>query len=129
MKAHWKRRKPGERTAHEAAWEAALADNPCSVSRYVFEAVKLRLADATFYTPDFMVLRHDGSIEFHEVKGSWAAPNQDKSRVKLKVAAEMFPWFTFVAIVATKKPVKSGGGWDFVTEVIGPGKGDGNVDE
>ncbi len=119
MKAHWKRRKPGERTAHEAAWGERL--NVIAVG-HVFEGVKLKLADATFYTPDFMVMSHDGTIEFHEVKGSWKAPNQEKSRVKLKVAAEMFQWFTFKAIVATKKPKSDGGGWKFEIEVIGPGK-------
>ncbi len=123
MKAHWKRRKPGERTAHEAAWELRLE---VLAAGFLFESVKLRLADATFYTPDFMVLALDGSIEFHEVKGSWSAPNQDKSRVKLKVAAEQYPWFTFKAIVATKKPKKDGGGWSFEVETIGPGKGDGD---
>jgi hypothetical protein len=49
--------------------------------------MKFRLADATFYTPDFMVMFANGSIEAHEVKGFW----QDDSRVKIKVAADMFP--------------------------------------
>ena len=32
-----------------------------------FEAVKVRLADATFYTPDFLVLNAAGELELHEV--------------------------------------------------------------
>ena len=40
------------------------------VLHYEFEPLKLRLADKTFYTPDFMVVRRDGLIELHEVKGA-----------------------------------------------------------
>jgi hypothetical protein len=62
-----------------------------------FEGLKLRLADSTFYTPDFAVMRADGQIECHEVKGYW----QDDARVKIKVAAEMYP-FRFIAVTASK---------------------------
>jgi hypothetical protein len=71
------------------------------VAHFAFEAVKLRLADKTFYTPDFMVMLADGTIEFHEVKGFW----EDDARVKIKVAAETFP-FVFRAM----SPIK-GGDW------------------
>lgn len=64
---------------------------------WAFEAFKIRLADRTWYTIDFMVIRADGLIEFHEVKGSWKAAHQDDSRVKLKVAAEDHTWAMFVA--------------------------------
>ena len=63
------------------------------VAWYRFEGIKLRLADATFYTPDFAVMLADGTMELHEVKGFW----QDDARVKIKVAAEMYP-FRFVAV-------------------------------
>ena len=59
-----------------------------------YEAIKLRLAKATTYTPDFTVVLEDGSVEFHEVKGFW----RDDARVKIKVAAEMFPWARFVVV-------------------------------
>jgi hypothetical protein len=65
-----------------------------------FEPVKLRLAAATFYTPDFMVTRDDGEIVFHEVKGGWW---EDDARVKIKVAAEMYPEFRFIAAVVKKR--------------------------
>ena len=71
---------------------------------HAFEGVKLRLADNTFYTPDFAVMRADGQLEMHEVKGFW----QDDARVKIKVAASMYP-FKFIALKA--KPKKDGGGW------------------
>ena len=72
---------------------------------YKFEAMKFRLADNTFYTPDFAVMRNDGALELHEVKGFWA----DDARVKIKVAADMYP-FAFIAV--KKQSKKAGGGWD-----------------
>ena len=74
------------------------------VAWYAFEGVKLRLADACFYTPDFAVMLSDGRMEMHEVKGFFT----DDARVKIKVAAESYP-FRFVAIRAQTK--KAGGGW------------------
>lgn len=69
---------------------------------YGFEAVTLKLADDTRYTPDFAVLLADMTIEMHEVKGFW----RDDARVKIKVAAAMFP-FRFFAVKKEK-----GGAWD-----------------
>jgi hypothetical protein len=71
---------------------------------YRFEGMKLRLADNTFYTPDFAVLSASGELECHEVKGFW----QDDARAKIKIAAEMYP-MRFVAVKAKAK--KDGGGW------------------
>jgi hypothetical protein len=71
---------------------------------YKFEGVKLRLADNTFYTPDFAVMLDSGQLEMHEVKGFWA----DDARAKIKIAAEMYP-FRFLAL--KQKPKKDGGGW------------------
>lgn len=61
---------------------------------YKFEAVKLRLADNCFYTPDFLVMNVAQEIELHEVKGFWT----DDARVKVKVAAAEYPLFRFVAV-------------------------------
>lgn len=72
---------------------------------YKFEGMKFRLADNTFYTPDFIVMRSDGTLESHEVKGFWT----DDARVKIKVAADMYP-LQFLAVIA--KTNKSGGGWE-----------------
>lgn len=74
------------------------------VAWYMFEGMKLRLADNTFYTPDYAVMLSDGSMECHEVKGYW----MDDAKVKIKVAAGLYP-FRFVAIKAKAK--KDGGGW------------------
>lgn len=70
------------------------------VAWYKFEGIKLRLADNTFYSPDFFVMLADGTLEVHEVKGHWT----DDARVKIKVAAELYP-FRFIAIKA------AGGNW------------------
>lgn len=74
------------------------------IAWYRFEGLKLRLADNTFYTPDYAVMLANGEIECHEVKGFWT----DDARVKVKVAAEMYP-FRFIAYRV--KPKKEGGGW------------------
>jgi hypothetical protein len=58
-----------------------------------FEPFKLRLADKTFYSFDFVAVRPD-CIEVHECKGHW----EDDARVKWKVAAEQFWWFKFYAV-------------------------------
>ena len=71
---------------------------------FAFEAIKLKLADNTFYAPDFLVLKMNGDLEVHEVKGFW----EDDARVKIKVAASLFP-FHFRAI--TRLPKRDGGGW------------------
>lgn len=63
------------------------------IIEYWFDCVKLRLAEKTFYTPDFLVLTKDLNLEIHETKGFW----EDDARVKIKVAADKFP-FKFKAI-------------------------------
>lgn len=102
------RLKAGAMNKTEAAYAGhldALKFNG-KIQWYRFEGMKLRLADNTFYTPDFAVMAADGQIELHEVKGFM----QEDANVKIKVAAEMYP-FRFV-IVRTK-PKKEGGGWKF----------------
>jgi hypothetical protein len=100
------RLKTGERNKTEAAYELLLQQMQAAgeVLWFAFEGVKLRLADNTFYTPDFAVMLSSGVMEMHEVKGFW----HDDARVKIKVAAELYP-FRFLAAVPQKK--KDGGGW------------------
>jgi len=115
-KFNFKRREKGEKTEYEEAWETELRKMP-EVDGYLFERIKLKLADNTFYTPDFFVMMADGTIEFHEVKGSWKAPGQDDSKVKIKVAAEQYKWALFRSIEMKKKPKRDGGGW-LITEKV-----------
>ena len=97
----------GQRNKTETQYEQTLElqKQAGDVLWYRFEGLKLRLADNTFYTPDFAVMRSDGVMELHEVKGFW----QDDARVKIKVAASIYP-FRFVAVKARAK--KNGGGWE-----------------
>jgi len=74
------------------------------IAWFKFEGVKLRLADNTFYSPDFAVMTAEGMMQMHEVKGFW----QDDARVKIKVAADLYP-FEFIAVKVKAK--KDGGGW------------------
>lgn len=102
------RLKAGAQNKTEAAYEATVlrpAMSAGEVAWYRFEGLKLRLADNTFYTPDYAVMLSSGQIEVHEVKGFWT----DDARVKIKVAAEQYP-FRFIAVRAQTK--KAGGGWD-----------------
>lgn len=85
-----------------AELDAKLRDGKILDWRY--EPIKLRLADKTYYTPDFMVLRIDGTIEFWEAKATWKSGVhwEDDARVKIKVAAEQFWAFVFVAVTDVK---------------------------
>lgn len=69
-----------------------------------FERIKLKLADNTFYTADFFVMSADRGLEVHETKGFW----EEDARVKIKVAADQFP-FRFYGIKQQSK--KDGGGF------------------
>ena len=100
------RLKSGQMNKTEAAYAQYLEalKQAGEIQWYGFEAWKFRLADNTFYTPDFMVLPKTGLIEAHEVKGFM----RDDANVKIKVAANMHP----VKIILVKKAGKS---WEFTT--------------
>ncbi len=100
----------GAMNKSEAAYDAHLAAEQQAgrVLWRKFEGLKLRLADSTFYTPDFAVMAGDGVLECHEVKGWWG----DDDRAKIKVAADLYP-LRFVAVRA--RPKKDGGGWEIET--------------
>jgi len=60
---------------------------------YSFERIKLRIGEACWYTPDFMVLSKENEIEFHEVKGGFIT---DDALVKFKAVCELYPYFKFI---------------------------------
>lgn len=100
----------GQMNKTEAAYEAEVLKPALmagDVLWYRFEGVKLRLADNTFLTMDFAVMLADHTLEMHDVKGS---PRifQDDAKVKIKVAAEMYP---FVFKTAFPKLKRDGGGF------------------
>lgn len=59
----------------------------------MIQAITLRLAHNTKYTPDFAYTLPTGALVFVEVKGSFV---REDAIVKLKTAAAMFPQFTFI---------------------------------
>lgn len=106
------RMKSGQMNRTEKTYAAFLEGEKHAgrVSGYWFEALKLKIAEgACFYTPDFLVLRPDGALELHEVKGS---PRifADDAKVKVKACATQYPFKTIVVYPRAKK---NGGGWDF----------------
>ena len=100
------RLKTGEMNKTEAAYNRSLEllQSAGEIAWFKFEGMKFRLADNCFYTPDFVVMKSDGVMEAHEVKGHW----QDDARAKIKIAAAMYP-FRFIAVTVRAK--KHGGGW------------------
>ena len=99
--------KPGVMNGIEAEYAAILELRKRAggdIDWYAFEAITLKLADDTRYTPDFLVMRSDCTLECHETKARW----EDDALVKIKVAADKFP-FRFIAQEKIAK--KYGGGW------------------
>lgn len=83
----------------ELAYAGLLSDaEECGeIEWWAFEPMKLKLADGTYYTPDFGVVS-DGKLQFHEVKGFM----REAARVRLNVAADKFP-FEFFLVRKDKK--------------------------
>ena len=106
--------KPG-RAVHKAGrmnkLEAAFAQHLQRLQQageilyWLFEPMKLNLTGSGWlctYTPDFLAVAADGTMELYEVKGHW----EDDARVKVRVAADRFP-FRFIGVTRVK------GVWQF----------------
>jgi hypothetical protein len=76
------------------------------IREYWYESIKLRLADASWFTVDFFVMLSNGILEAHECKGYWRID----AKVRNNGAAERYP-FRFISAQKVKK--KDGGGWKF----------------
>lgn len=81
------------------------------VQWWKFEAIKLMLAKNTSITVDFGVLPDTGILTMIDVKGSKAMVTDD-ARVKMKVAAEMYPFVFKFAY-----PRAKGEGWE-IEEIV-----------
>jgi hypothetical protein len=101
------RLKSGEMNKTEKSYSDHLASRQLAgeIAWFKFEAIKLRLADRTFFEADFFVMLADGTLEVHECKGG---PIEDDAAVKTKCAAEIFP-FRFFIVRAI--PKRDGGGF------------------
>jgi hypothetical protein len=83
----------GQMKRTETAYAVQLENERLAgqVKWWKFEGIKLRLADSTFLTVDFAVMRADDVMEMHDVKGARAIYAED-AKVKMKVAAEAYPF-------------------------------------
>jgi hypothetical protein len=88
------RRVAGRMNKTEAEYEKLFLSN----KPHGFEEITLRLGDDCRLTVDFWVIGDDDVLELHEVKGFW----RDDAKVKLRVAAEKYPWIRFKAFRKVK---------------------------
>ena len=117
----------GNRWEKEYALELEARRQAGNVLWWGYQAIKLRLADRTWYTPDFAVLEFQQAslvlrpgegrptimpklpeipkLHFIEIKGFM----RDDANVKFKVAAEQFPCFCFRMYGRAKS-----GGWELM---------------
>lgn len=102
------RLRTGEQNKTEAEYGRILEARKQTgeIAWYAFEGITFKLAADTRYTPDFAVMLTSGEMEMHEIKGRW----MDDAKVKIKVAADKFP-FRFIAVYKLNK--KDGGGWRY----------------
>lgn len=102
------RLKAGALNQSEANYEAYLRAlcQTGDILWFKFEGIRLILAQGCTYTPDFVVMLKDGTIELHEVKGSKAL-FRDDAKVKVKMAASLFPFRIKVVY-----PRRKMAGWD-----------------
>ena len=116
-----RRHTPGAKNGHEAAYERdVLIPKQAAglIREYWFEAITLKLAGDTRYTVDWVAVMADDTLEFIEVKPRTKAGGYyaiDDSKVKIKVAAERFP---FRFCVVWPKGKLGSGEWERVD--IGP---------
>ena len=95
------RLKPGQMNKTETAYRDHLRALKAAgeVLDFRFEAITLKLAQ-------------DGSIEFHEIKGSRAI-FRDDAKAKCKMCAQLNQWATLIVVYPRRK--KDGGGWEYET--------------
>ena len=107
------RMKEGELNRTESAYAMYLEGEKQAgkIVDFWFESLKLKVADgACWYLPDFMILRPNGELELHEVKGS-PRVFADDAKVKCKSVATQYPFALFVAYPRSKR---QGGGFDVI---------------
>lgn len=86
----------------EQRFWAFLKKNPDRYASPMAQPIKLRLGNDCLYLPDFSAIMETGSgpqFCLFETKGLHA---WEDSKVKLKVAASMFPWWPFYLVTQIK---------------------------
>lgn len=92
------RRVAGQMNQTEARYELErlkVRQQPGDVLEWWFEGMTFKLGADLRYTPDFMVLLADGTIELHEVKAGNKEGRplvEEDARAKIIAAAEKFPF-------------------------------------
>jgi hypothetical protein len=109
------RRERGVMNKTEAAYAVYLTGlfSIGEILGWQFESVTLTLGAKCRFTPDFFVQNADGSLDFHEVKGTTkskatgreTAYKTDDAGVKIKVAAQQYQMFRFYIVYKTKDGV------------------------
>jgi hypothetical protein len=89
----------GRMNKTESSFAAYLLGCQCNhlIKRFDFEPEKFRLAELTFYTPDFRIVELDDTITFLDVKATVSGKPfyKDDSIVKIKTSAAMHPMYRF----------------------------------
>lgn len=106
QKPHGRIRPPKSMNKGETAYYAHLAmeQRLGAVAFFEYEGITLKLGEDLRYTPDFLVMLADGSIQFHEIKGrkKFKRPDgsviregpfvEEDARAKIVMAAAKFPF-------------------------------------
>lgn len=94
--AAYTERRAGRMNRTEARYgEQLAAEQGLGLVRwYEFEGITFRLPGGIRWTPDYPVLRPDGCLELHEVKGRRGSTYfaTEKARLKLRLAADVLPF-------------------------------------
>lgn len=88
-----------------------------ALAAWWYEPLNWRMADNTYYRPDFLVMRDDGALELHEVKGRKNGKDgkpdtfwkEEDAWLKLKIVAEQAPFP--LCVVWPRRD----GGWEIET--------------
>lgn len=124
-RGHRKPHVPGAMNKTEAryATHLGLLKLAGEIECFDFETVTLKLAKDLRYTPDFVVLTPSLEIEFHECKAGIKQKTRDglkqltgkveplftdDAKVKIKMAAERFPYLKFCVVY------ENAGNWERV---------------
>jgi hypothetical protein len=75
------------------------------IADWKFNALRFHLGGGSWFKPDFCVFLRGGGLEVHEVKGHW----REAARVRIRVAASLFPFWTFTAVTRDKRT----GAWKY----------------
>ena len=97
------RERSWNKTERDFAERLKMCQKSGLIAWWSFEPWRLRLGKGAWYTPDFIVLENDGCLICYETKGFW----REAARVRIKVAADRYPFLRFVAARLVK------GEWEF----------------